>query len=215
MKLKFSWILLHGVSVALGGLAMLAQGWFFLLGPVAIASLLAMLTSLRSGNAQLRRIGNLGAAFVPLAYLAVFILRPVLAPGISRRESIRLLTESAKEGHPETAENGLGIFLKYPDGNWLAIRYEDSHAAPGWSMAVALDSQGSLYESNYHFCGSLGGYKYMVERHREFEELDPEEANPPLEFSGEMALTHALASAPDLQTAIPLLLRMHFRPLAK
>jgi hypothetical protein len=124
VKIKPAWMLLHGVSLALGVLAMRAYGWFFLLGPIAIASMLAMLYSLRTGNAQLRRIGHLGASFVPLAYLAVFVLHPMLAPGVSRRESIRLLTEAAQKGPPETAVNGLGLFLKYPDGNWLAIRLQ-------------------------------------------------------------------------------------------
>ncbi len=207
---------------------MLAQGWFFLLGPIAIASMLAMLYSLRTGNVQLRRIGHLGAAFVPLAYLAVFVLQPMLAPGISRRKSIRLLTEAAKEGHPETPVNGLSLFLKYPDGNWLAIRYEDSHAAPGWSVAIALDSKGCLYESEHHFCGALSGYEYMIAqpdpeeilREGNFDQqaddlLKPKTAAKPPRFSGIMGQIHDLASAPDLQTAIPLLLRMHFRPLAK
>ncbi len=207
---------------------MRAYGWFFLLGPIAIASMLAMLYSLRTGNSQLRRIGHLGAAFVPLAYLAVFVLQPMLAPGMSRRESIRLLTEAAKEGHPESAANGLGIFLKYPDGSWLTIRYQDSHSAPGWSMAVALDSTGDLYVSEHHFCGAFRGYKHMIAlrdpdeilrgEHMDQQaddQLKRQNTPEPPRFSGIMDQIHELASAPDLQTAIPLLLRLHFRPLAK
>lgn len=52
----------------------------------------------------------------------------------------------------------LGVFLELKSGNWIAIRYNDSHRPRWWSSAVALDSQGGWYISNVHFCGRFLAY---------------------------------------------------------
>jgi recombinational DNA repair protein (RecF pathway) len=81
-------------------------------------------------------------------------------------------------------------------------------------MAVALDSKGGLYESEHHFCGSLRGYRHTVERERQYNQamLEMGETNT-VQWAAERGDLHKLATADDLKSAIPFLLRLGFTPI--
>jgi hypothetical protein len=78
--------------------------------------------------------------------------------------SIRALEAAADESQLRKAVGDIGLFLPLVDGEWIAICYGDSHIAPGWSSAVALDSGGELWTSEYHLCRRLEGYSNALEQ---------------------------------------------------
>lgn len=49
----------------------------------------------------------------------------------------------------------LGAFITLPNGDWVAVRYRDSHSYEVQSVAVARDSGNQWFESDKHFCGVL------------------------------------------------------------
>ncbi len=90
--------------------------------------------------------------------------------------SFEILARAASPEELEEAVESLGLFLKYPDGSWLAIRYRDSHYYPMWSSSVARDSGGSWFTSQVHFCGRFQYYRHCKEQGEELREafdLDP------------------------------------------
>jgi len=86
---------------------------------------------------------------------------------VERRASYNLLAAAADRDALNNAVDRLGVLLELPDGEWIAIRYSDSHAWPGYSIAVALTSDGRWLESSYHYCGLFRGYKHHLERVQE------------------------------------------------
>ena len=67
-------------------------------------------------------------------------------------KSISVLSKASNINELELAVGHMGHVFKYPDG-WIAIRYRDNHES--YSHAIALDSNGHWYKSDYHFCGGL------------------------------------------------------------
>ena len=67
-------------------------------------------------------------------------------------KSISVLSKASNVNELELAVGHMGHVFKYPDG-WIAIRYRDNHKS--YSHAIALDSKGHWYQSDYHFCGGL------------------------------------------------------------
>ncbi|MBN9519416.1 hypothetical protein J0H58_12980 [bacterium] len=61
----------------------------------------------------------------------------------------------------------LGVVLDVRGGGWVAVRYRDSHAAPGWSSAVARDSGGGWWVSREHFCGQFAIHRELRGRGEE------------------------------------------------
>lgn len=70
-------------------------------------------------------------------------------------KSIAILQKASTNAELEQAVGDLGLFVSLPDGEWIAIRYCDSHSNRIWSSAVARDSKGEWWISDRHFCGKL------------------------------------------------------------
>jgi hypothetical protein len=79
-------------------------------------------------------------------------------------QSFRVLEAAADEAQLRKAVGDIGLFLPLLDGEWIAICYGNSHFSPGWSSAVALDSGGDLWTSEYHLCRRLEGYSNALEQ---------------------------------------------------
>jgi hypothetical protein len=109
-------------------------------------------------------------------------------------ESFDLLRHAASPAELREAVGNLGIILQTRDGGWIAIRYRDSHAAPGWSSAVARDSGGAWFVSDVHFCGRFQIYRILKERGEDL----PEELR-------------SIEDAKELETARELLIGLGFQ----
>lgn len=83
--------------------------------------------------------------------------RPQVAvPPDVRPRAMGMLSQAKTWEELRAAAAGLGTILVCQDGSWIAIHYEDSHAADSfWSYAVALDSDGNWYDSRVHYCGTF------------------------------------------------------------
>lgn len=105
----------------------------------------------------------------------------------------------------QDAVEELGILVECPDGSWVAICYGDSHVWPTWSLALALDSNGWLYENDTHFCGRFIAYRGMKQKVKRYSVIETPE------LYGDLADIHSLASAKDLLTARRQLCALGFR----
>jgi hypothetical protein len=81
-------------------------------------------------------------------------------------ESFAVLAAAGSPAELREAVGHLGVLLEVR-GGWVAIRYRDSHAAPGWSSAVARDSGGAWWVSREHFCGRFAIHRQLRERGEE------------------------------------------------
>jgi len=160
-------------------------------------------------------------AAVPVVVLVgialVVLYGPFVESRLARRRAIRLLSAAQSPHAFREAVGPLGITLSFPDDEWLAIRYEDSHSLPGWSKAVAVDSKGAWFESEEHFCGVFKIYAIMKEKERKLREAAAKEglSHLPTEgpSSGRSADVQQLAESPDLGAARRRLGEMGFRRL--
>ncbi len=168
-----------------------------------------------------RRTIRIAALVCLLAFLTamatawvVFERPSIVNESRSRRESIELLSRAADAHALQEAVGGLGLFVGLPSGEWVAIRYQDSHYAPGtFSLAVARCSDGSWYSSQRHFCGMLGAYEWC---RRSVEELPAEYAEG---YKRELEDEHfaplrRLAAGPDLTAAKASLDALGFTPMS-
>jgi len=57
-------------------------------------------------------------------------------------KSFEILRNASTKAELEDAVGELGLFVPLPDGEWIAIRYRDSHRNRIWSSSVARDSKG-------------------------------------------------------------------------
>jgi hypothetical protein len=109
-----------------------------------------------------------GAIGVPLAADWVWAERgrPAAESRRSAVEAESFARLAAARGPAELGEavGPLGVVLQVPGGAWIAVRYRDSHAAPGWSSAVARDSGGGWFVSREHFCGRFQGHRLRREQ---------------------------------------------------
>ena len=114
-------------------------------------------------------------------------------------ESFALLDAAQGEDELRDAVGYLGHLFSLPQGEYVAIRYLDSHGWPGWSSAVAVDSGGNWWVSDEHFCGRFKIFRQQlenvtnakVEQEREYQ-LDRLESYPELNL---------LQNAPSLEAA--------------
>jgi hypothetical protein len=161
-----------------------------------------------------RTIKVIGVAVVLLVVaflLFPFVLQFVYGPfweSRTRKESIRIL---AKTDARKELASACSLFLTFPDGSWIAIRYRDLHGS-GHSTTLVRDSGGQWFESGQHFCALFDGYRSFYELYRlEREVGEPEEIHVSSAFEG----IHAVATSPSLGSAREALIKMGFRPLDK
>ena len=130
----------------------------------------------------------------------------------AQAESIRLLRSARTTNDLDKAVGNMGGVLKLKDGSWIAIRYRDCHRGNLWSSAVALDSAGNWFESDYHFCGELSGLRRDLQFREEMarmKELYPD-ASADLPERSDSHLIE-LADAPNLTVAHQKLVALGFR----
>jgi len=102
---------------------------------------------------------------MPLLLMGLFLWIPFCQRNYFEQSARRALSAARNEEELGEAVGGLGIVLKFSDGSWLAIAYDDSHRIPGWSLAIAKDSTGGFYRSKKHFCGQFMIYRTLRETH--------------------------------------------------
>jgi hypothetical protein len=141
----------------------------------------------------------IGFAVVFLA-LAAWLWGP-LAPYKARwrqsceeAASFDVLARAASPSELKETVGSLGLFMRYPDGSWMAVRYRDSHLYPGWSSAVVRDSGGAWFTSEEHFCGKFELYRHCTQQGREL--------LPSLEPVRELAEAKTLTVARDRLLAL-------------
>lgn len=152
------------------------------------------------------------ALFIALAVL-LLVRDPTQVPFLAKRVFAAQLRSVSSPQDLEHLVAPLGIVLRLRDGTWLAIRYHDSHVGRLWSQAVALDSDGRLYQSEYHFCGTLNAYRLARDGGKDW---PPELAGEGRRYK-ELQLQgfgdlHALAEASTLEAARQVLPRLGFEP---
>lgn len=209
IKKELLWIPLYVLVLLLCVLSLNVKAGLFI-APIAFISALAGVLSFVPRMRVLRFVSRGAAVFIVLVF-AISLILPVIAPLQARKESMRILSEAKDVAQRQEAVGSLGILLEYTNGQWIAIRYRDSHSWPGWSSAIAQDSDGRFYESRKHFCGRLRGYAKMagLEREMSVEWASQGETNT-VDYLSKHGEIHTVASADGLQNAVPLLLKMGF-----
>ena len=147
--------------------------------------------------------------------LVAYLLAPLWDKWKFERQSLRLLCKAHGVEELQKAVGPLGIVFKFSDGSWIAIRYKDSHAGPGWSKAIAMDSVGRFYESDFHFCGSFMVYRKEKQRYKGINELLPEEERIRPQFTGILRQIDSIASSPNLPRGREQLLSLGFEILQR
>jgi hypothetical protein len=146
----------------------------------------------------------------------LFVIAPTVGRLQARAEAIRLLKNAKTVDEAEAVVGRLGLCSRFPDGSWRAIRYRDSHAWPGWSVAIARDSEGRLFASSYHFCGR---FYFRRDSETKRDECIRELAEQGKDTTPAMTMYRsdeeidALAEAPDLAAARQALEQTGFRPI--
>jgi hypothetical protein len=148
-------------------------------------------------NRRTKLILYVAAALVGAAIFYAVYFHAVVGPVLERWQARRALA-SASSAKLEDAVGPLGAVMRFPDQSWIAIRYRDSHLSPGWSLAVARDSEGKWFESDEHFCGHLGILRDLEEMARLSGDLPSPLSDPPANRHEWLRL---LAASPDLKTA--------------
>jgi hypothetical protein len=114
----------------------------------------------------------------------------------------------------------LGVFVPLRDGSWIAIRYRDTHAGRIAALAVARDSGGGWFQSEYHFCGALCGYQRvrqkMEELRAELAKLGDTDTNTTTSAKSDTEATlDVMFAAPSLEVGRQQLVKLGFQPLTK
>jgi hypothetical protein len=161
-----------------------------------------------------KRLVALGVVLC-LALLAVVIfpgfVAAVFGPPLDRAKAHRVLAAAATPEELRKAVGLLGALILLGDGSWIAVRYTDSHAYPGYSCAVALDSDGQWFSSTRHFCGRFSSYEQNKKRAQDLRAAlghDEEAMQKALHAQDEEL--YNLATAATLDEARTKLLRMGF-----
>jgi hypothetical protein len=163
-----------------------------------------------------KKVIKIGTVAVCIVIVLLFIIFPgyvaaLIGPVLDQRSARRVLADAKTPDELRSAVGSLGAFFPLRDGSWIAVRYTDAHAAPGYSCAVAYDSGGQWFYSNYHFCGRFRSYSQIEKQTRELAV-----ANGDSEAEIQRSLSHldaqifGLAAATDLVVARELLLKMGF-----
>jgi hypothetical protein len=161
-----------------------------------------------------RRTSKVATALTVVVLLALAVL--LVGPFISaswqsakeRSHSFALLAEAANMAELTDAVGRLGIVFMLNGGDWIAVRYRDSHGWPGFSSSVALASNGVWLESDHHFCGALSIYRDARDRALHAED---EEVRALYREALDRGHLRAIEEAASVETAIEILLTMHFR----
>jgi hypothetical protein len=167
-----------------------------------------------------KRIRRLAIVFLIIGLAIFIVLVAFPSPWVEWRrasaeaESFEVLAKASTVEELTEAVGYLGVFLKTRAGDWLAVRYRDSHAGRIWSSAVVRDSAGKWYTSDFHFCGRFQMYRHR----RAYEESDEVKQSPDLLDVGRMDPDpyhdlRAIEAAPDLTAARQILERMGFHPV--
>jgi hypothetical protein len=109
-------------------------------------------------------IGVLVLVSVVAASSALLLAGMDSARNAAEAESFAVLQGAQSLPELRVGIGPLGVLLELRGGDWVAIRYRDSHAAPGWSSAVARDSGGAWFASREHFCGRFQIHRQLRER---------------------------------------------------
>ena len=150
-----------------------------------------------------------------LTFVAVLVfsgyVAAVVGPPLDRAKAHRLLAAAKSPTDLKTAVGSLGRVFVLGDGSWVAVRYTDSHAYPGYSCAVALDSGGHWFYSSQHFCGRFRIYAQTEKRTREFGSAHgDDEATVQRALRDQDQELYALASAATIDAARTQLLEIGF-----
>ncbi len=76
----------------------------------------------------------------------------------AQNESRMIETLSSADSFDALVGKDRVMMFGTPDGPWVALMYADSHNGSIESLALAKDSYGHWYRSEYHFCASFSGY---------------------------------------------------------
>jgi hypothetical protein len=150
-----------------------------------------------------------------LGLLAVVVfpghVAAVVGPPLDRAKAHRVLAAAKTPDELRTSVGSLGALFPIRDGSWVAVRYTDSHAYPGYSCAVALDSGGHWFHSCRHFCGRFRNYEQTEKRTRELASpLGHDEAAVQAALRKQDEELYDLASAATLDAARANLLKIGF-----
>lgn len=138
-------------------------------------------------------------------------LAAVLGPPLDRAKAHRVLIAAKTQDQLQEAVGSLGAVFLLQDGSWIAIRYTDSHAYPGYSCAVALDSNGHWFYSRHHFCGRFRIYQQTEKRLRQLAVAGgDDESSIDEDLKAHDPELHALATAATLEAAHAQLRAMGF-----
>gem|GEM_PF-2188704 len=105
------------------------------------------------------------------SYLTLWCVYPVIWEYNTRRETLHVLASANSEEDFKQSLRYGGVFLTFPDGSWMAIRYRDIHVGWGGSLSIVRDSGGLWYESHHHFCGNFVGFISDYNFQRDLREL--------------------------------------------
>jgi hypothetical protein len=144
-----------------------------------------------------KRILGFGGVLAVAAIFYAVYFHAVVGPILERYHARRALA-SASPPELDKVAGPLGRVFRFADSSWVAIRYADSHASPGWSLAIARDSTGKWFESKEHFCGSFVIIQDIDEINRQLGDVPPVPADPP---ANRVEWIRLLAASPDLKTA--------------
>lgn len=137
-------------------------------------------------------------------FVVALVVVPELRYRSAKRSAIQRLASAATHEERADAVGGLGVVLRLPEENWVAIAYADSHQGWGfYSCAIALCSDGAWFESSEHYCGEFAAYagtrRWLSEGAATQESLEEQRL-------------FMVESAPDLPGAKAKLMEMGFTP---
>jgi hypothetical protein len=153
---------------------------------------------------------------LPVVVIIVWVgvLYPVVWQSNTRKESLEILAAAESTTNLKAAVGPLGLFLTYPDGSWMAIRYRDMHAWSVRSLSIVRDSGGQWFESRRHFCGMLAAFRSKYELERDARESGDTEEAQFLTHSSYSGI-HAVAESKNLEDARKQLLKIDFTPMKR
>ncbi len=153
------------------------------------------------------------ASLTGLALVAILSapVGSVIGPLLDRFKAHRILSRSHTREELQGAVGKLGGFFPLSDGSWVAVRYTDSHSWPGYSCAVALDSEGQWFNNNHHFCGRFRSFQTETEKYLELDAaLGGKGGEFQLMTTEQYPEMFALSSSTNLAAARAQLLKMGF-----
>lgn len=108
----------------------------------------------------LQVLALVGVGLVILIIAGIWWL-PTISGYFASKASFRELAAASNAAELREAcyRKSLGTIFSFDDGSWIAVSYRDSHGGAGFSSAIALDSKGRWYSSEFHFCGMFLGLR--------------------------------------------------------